>query len=139
MAKTNGNETKTQYVFRIVAIVLLFIIGLNAFVAGFSFMVEPSGKGIGISTAYLKSSPFTDFFIPGVVLFVFNGILSIGTAVVTIKKTPYYRQLIFLQGVILAGWIVAQIIMARDFNWMHATCLVIAVALLFIGKKLLGR
>jgi hypothetical protein len=55
---------------RITAIVLLFIGSLNALAAGYSFIVEPSGKDLGIITGYLwQSAPFKDYFIPGLILF----------------------------------------------------------------------
>jgi hypothetical protein len=134
--RVNAVETPSLKRLRIIAIVLLFIIGLNALAAGYSFMAEPSGKDIGISTDYLKSSPFKNFFIPGLILFVVNGVLSIIAAICAIRKTKAYPQLIFLQGFILGGWILVQIIMVRDFNWMHFVCLLSALAFLFIGKKL---
>jgi hypothetical protein len=121
---------------RTISIVLLFIIGLNAMAAGYSFMVEPTGKDIGISTEYLRYSPFADFFIPGLVLFFANGVLSILTAVVTIKQLTYYRELLVIQGCILLGWIVIQVAMLRDFNLLHAVCSATGIILIIIGWKL---
>jgi len=52
------------------AIVLLFFIAIRALAAGYSFIVEPSGKGVGISTDYLKpTAPFKNYLIPGIVFF----------------------------------------------------------------------
>jgi hypothetical protein len=121
---------------RILTIVLLFLVGLNAVAAGYAFMTDPSGNGIGISTEYIRHSPFRDFFIPGLVLFIIIGLLSIVTAVATMAKAIQYSRLIFLQGVLLCGWIVIQMIMVRDFNWMHLVCLVIGISLMIIAKKL---
>lgn len=134
--KLSSVETPLFKRLRMAAIVLLLVIGINALAAGYSFMAEPSGKDIGISTDYLKTSPFTNFFIPGLVLFIFNGVLSIIAAICAIRKAKRHPQLILLQGLILGGWIVVQIIMVRNFNWMHLVCLLSAMAFLFIGKKL---
>lgn len=129
-------DTGLRHRFRLLAIVLLFVMGVNALAAGYSFMMAPSGKDVGLSARYLQFSPFTNFFIPGLVLFLLNGVLSIFAAISIIRKTKHYPQLIFLQGLILGGWIVIQVIMVRDFNWLHFACLLTAAAFLFLGRKL---
>ncbi|MBD0285846.1 MAG: hypothetical protein ICV79_10545 [Flavisolibacter sp.] len=88
-------------ILRITAITLLFIIAINALAAGYSFMVEPSGQGLGITTGYLKSTaPFSDYLIPGIVLFTVNGVLSVIIAVLAIKQVRHYPLLILMQGCI---------------------------------------
>jgi hypothetical protein len=127
---------KYRRVLRISVIVLLFIIALNALAAGFSFMVEPTGKDIGISTDYLRHSPFNDFFIPGIILFTANGVLGIITAILAIRKTTHYQLWIIAQGCILLGWIIIQMILVQDFNWMHFVCLVMGSVLVVAGGVL---
>jgi hypothetical protein len=121
---------------RIIAIILLFIVAINALAAGYAFMVDPSGSGIGISTDYIRHSPFNSFLIPGIVLFVANGLFSLFVAIIAIRKGWHYQDLIFLQGVILTSWIIVQVAMVRDFNWMHATCLLIGYVLTRFGREL---
>ena len=60
-------ESKKIIVLRIAAIVLLLLNGLNALAAGYSFITQPDGRGLGMTTAYLRHSPFTTFFIPGLI------------------------------------------------------------------------
>ena len=119
---------------RIIAIILLFIVAINALGAGYSFIVEPSGNDIGISTNYLKYSPFKTFLIPGIILFIANGILNLTAAIISIRKLPYYPYWLLFQGLILLGWAVIQVIPVRDFNFLHLTCLIIALVLILIGK-----
>jgi hypothetical protein len=71
-----------QKTFRIIAIILLFIVALNALAAGYSFITDPSGNGLGSTTSYIrKSAPFKNFLIPGIFLFIINGILSATIAI----------------------------------------------------------
>jgi hypothetical protein len=115
--KSESNNIKTT---RIVSIVLLFIVAINALAAGYSFMVEPSGKDIGITTDYLRpSAPFKDYFIPGIVLFSVNGVLSLLVAVLAIKKHSHYPLFICMQGVIFMGWILIQLTMVTTFHPLH--------------------
>lgn len=67
--------------------------------------------------------------IPGIILFVANGVLNIPTAIIVMRKGSFYPQLVFFQGCILSGWIAIQVFLVRDFNWMQFLCG--AIGLLF--------
>ena len=56
---------------------VLIITSLNALAAGYSFIVDPDGSGLGITMDYLQHSPFRSFLIPGIVLMTCIGIVSI--------------------------------------------------------------
>ena len=124
---------------RIIAIVFLFIIGLNALAAGYSFIVEPSGKGLGMTTNYLQYAPFTNFLIPGIILFTAIGVFSILTAIMAIKRKGLFPQFIFIEGCLLLGWIVIQVLMVKDINWMHITCFCIGIALILAGIMIVPK
>ena len=122
---------------RVTAIVLLFIVSLNALAAGYSFITEPSGKGLGISTHYLRqSAPFKDYFIPGIVLFTVIGILSSLIAVLAIVKQRHYSLFILLQGCMLVGWISVQLTMVTAFHPLHVIIASVGVILIIIGLLL---
>lgn len=123
---------------RIVSIVLLIIVALNALAAGFSFITDPSGAGLGITTAYLKpSAPFKDFFMPGLVLFVVNGLASMAVAIVAIQKTKQYSVLVLLQGAVYVGWIAAQLTMVTAFHLLHLLIAFIGFLLIACGWLLM--
>ena len=126
-------KAQTLNKLRITAVVWLIMIGLNALAAGFSFMVEPSGKDIGIPLSYLQYSPFDDYFIPGVVLFTTIGVLSTIAAYLGFKKHAFFPWLLLLQGCMLLGWIVIQMLLVRDVNALHVICGVSALAWLVMG------
>ena len=64
------------------AISLTLFTGLNALIAGFLFIIDPSGDKLGLSVAYLQSSPFTSYLIPGLTLFTVIGIGNLITTFV---------------------------------------------------------
>jgi hypothetical protein len=121
---------------RITAIILLFITGLNALAAGYGFMSDPSGENLGMTTEYLKFSFFDSFLIPGIILFATIGLLSIVAAVFALKKAKLYPLFIFIEGCILTGWIIIQVMLVRDFNWLHFTFLGVGLLLIFLGEKI---
>lgn len=57
-----------------VLIFLLLFLGLNAAVAGGMFIVAPDGHLIQMPLSNLKNSPFSDFLVPGLLLFLFVGV-----------------------------------------------------------------
>jgi hypothetical protein len=119
---------------RIAAIVLLFIVSLNALAAGYGFIIDPTGKGIGISTEYLKqSAPFDNYLIPGIVLFVVIGLATSIIAVLATLKTLHYPFLILIQGCIIVGWIAIQLMMVTAFHPLHLIIGLIGIALIFSG------
>lgn len=50
-------------------IILLFIQGVMALLGGYKLIKDPSGSLIGMPITMLAHSPFSNFLIPGIVLF----------------------------------------------------------------------
>lgn len=121
---------------RISAITLLLIVAINALVAGYLFIKDPTGSGLQIPLSTLRYSPFSDFFIPGVILFTVNGVFNLIVATATLFKLKYYPALIAWQGLLLIGWIIIQIILLRDINLLHIILTVVGFTLFSIGNRL---
>lgn len=116
------------------AIILLFLVSLNALAAGYSFIREPSGRGLGISTDYLKSSaPFRDYLIPGIILFVMIGVLSSLIAITIMLNKKGYSVLLMIQGFVFIVWIAIQLTMVKSFHPLHLIIACIGVVLFVIG------
>jgi hypothetical protein len=66
---------------------LLGFLGLSAIGGGGALIISPSGKLLGgLPLSILKNSPFTDFLIPGIILFLVLGIAPILIMAALIKK-----------------------------------------------------
>ncbi len=99
---------------------------------------DPSGEFMQMPLDFLIHSPFSNYLIPGIILFVFNGLLCIVAAFFTIKKDNNYPYLIVFQGSVLVVWLTVQIIMIRLFYPpLHLPFYVIGLALIIIGSILL--
>lgn len=123
---------------RILLITLLFITSINALISGFLFIIDPTGNLMGMTTYYLKASPFTSFLIPGIVLFTVNGICNLLAGIALIKNKPYASFLAIFQGIILTGWIVIQVLMVKDINMLHFVMFCIGV-LFAVGGWIIKR
>lgn len=58
-------------------IFLQVFLGLGAVFGGGAFIIDPSGELIRMPITLLEPSPFTNYLIPGVILFVILGILPL--------------------------------------------------------------
>ncbi len=63
-----------------ILICLQVFLGLNALVGGGAFLLAPDGHLIQMPLSNLKNTPFSDFLIPGLLLFIFVGIFPIAVA-----------------------------------------------------------
>lgn len=58
-------------------ILLLFIQGVMALLGGYKLIKDPSGSLIGMPITMLAHSPFSNFLIPGIVLFFLLGVFPL--------------------------------------------------------------
>jgi hypothetical protein len=70
-------------------IVLQFFIGAAALISGPMLFLSPDGRLMQMSTAFLQGSPFKDYFIPGIVLFIFVGVFPVITGIGLVKRTVW--------------------------------------------------
>lgn len=125
---------------RITSISLLLFNSISALGGGAMLIIDPSGQLIQLPIQYLDHSPFSNFLIPGIILFTMNGVLSAFVAFAVLKKFKRYPLLIILQGLILAVWLSVQIIIIRDFYPpMHVTCYLVALGVIVCGSMLFRR
>ena len=99
-------ERKKKYLF--LGITEAFV-ALGALPAGYSMIVEPDGGGLGMTLSLLSGSPFKDFFIPGLFLFIVNGLLNVAGAVLSFKKSKFAPVTGLVLGFGLLIWIVVQV------------------------------
>lgn len=121
---------------RSASVILLIVLGCSALVAGYFFTADPTGAAMGLATEDLRFSPFSDYRIPGILLFVFDGLLALLCAIFLIRRLAQGPRFLLFQGVVLAVWIVVQIIMLHELNWLHIICLTAATFFIYAGFKL---
>lgn len=99
-------------------IIQLFI-GIGAIAAGIGFIIDPSGKNVGIPTEIIKNSPFDDFLIPGLFLLIINGIGSITGSILSFVRHRHAGTVGILLGIALIIWITAQVYWIGLSSWMQ--------------------
>jgi hypothetical protein len=121
----------------ILAVLILIFSGVSACFGGWMLITSPDGSSLGMTVNLLEHSPFTNFLIPGIVLFTVIGLFSLVSAYLIVRQITRYSFLIILMGLILIGWIVIQAIMIQTVNYLHV--IFIAAGLLLIVSGLMLR
>jgi len=112
---------------------LLLCNGIGAIYGGSSLMRYPDGSGMHLSVDWLKYTPFTDYSIPGLILFLVNGLFSLFVWVSLLLNRNNYSLLIMVQGTLLLAWIIIQIILMRTVHFLHIILGSVGIALIILG------
>ena len=118
---------------RIISIILLFLIGISAVFGGYNLIIDPTGNKIQMPITYISNSPFKDYLIPGIILFIFNGVSSQVIAITAIFGYKKSYLLIIAQGIVLSVWIIVQLFMTAQPFILQPICLSIGLILIVLG------
>ena len=101
-------------------------VGIGALAGGLAAITNPSGP-LGISVEALKYSPFTNFLIPGIILFTVMGIGNLLSALTLSFKLKYQGYISSIFSWALVIWIVVQCIMLNSVNFLHILYFIIGL------------
>ena len=109
------------------------IVALGAIPAGISMILDPSGGSMGMTSEILSESPFTNFFIPGLLLFIVNGLGNGLGAFYTFKNYKSAGLLGIALGLFLVLWISIQVYMIGLTHLLQPLFCVIGLIELRLG------
>jgi len=100
-----------------VLVFLLLMLSISGLLGGFSLITSPDGSKLAMPTTYLANTPFQDYLIPGIILFLLMGILPLITVygIVSHKKSTVFD---FLN-------------IYKDKHWSYAYSLYVGIILIF--------
>lgn len=91
--------------------IIQFIVGIGAVVCGVIFVLFPSGRVLGVPLSLLEGSPFSNFLIPGIILFLVNGIGQLWAGMLSLKRYSWSGHASAVFGIGLMIWIFIQVSM----------------------------
>lgn len=106
--------------------VLHVFVGLGALFGGLTGMINPQNP-LGIPVEVLRYSPFSNFLIPAIILFVVIGLGNLFSAYMFRYKLSYQGYISGIAGCALVIWIVVQCIMMRDVVFLHVLYFIIGL------------
>lgn len=104
-----------------VAMGFLVLLGLGAGGGGIFLAAKPDGSAMNFDVKLLAGSPFTDFFVPGLILGGLFGVGSLVTAFLGWRRVRLAPFLAFAIGCAQMIWIVAELAIIKEFSFLHPT------------------
>lgn len=133
---------------RNILIFLLLFLGLSALGGGSLLIISPSGKLIGgLPLSILDHSPFSNFLIPGIILFLILGLSPLLLAVALIKKpanrvAEYFNlfkdmywgwSFSIYVAFALIIWIQVETIFVQSVGWLQTFYMLYAIPIIFVA------
>jgi hypothetical protein len=93
-------------------------VGVGAMAGGLAAILNPN-EPLGLPIETIKNSPFTNFLIPGIILFVVIGLGNLFSAFMFLFKTKFQGYISSVSSWALVIWIVVQCIMINTIAFLH--------------------
>jgi len=110
-------------------------IGFTAILGGYQLVSHPMGTP-AIPIEMLHASPFATFFIPGIMLLSFIGVVNVLSLVVTITGGRHRGSIAVVGGGILIGYMTAEVLWIGWQNALQPLYLALGMVLLLSGLAL---
>ena len=114
---------------------LLLFNGLSALFGGSVLVAAPDGSILGMPLSLLASTPFTDFLLPGLILFTVLGLGSSIGWMLVYRRHPWAMRWVQMVGIATVVWIVTQMIMLRGVNFLHVIYITVGILLVLLVKR----
>lgn len=134
---------------RLLLYILMCILGLGAIAGGLSLIISPSGELMKIPLYLLEKSPFNNFLIPGIILFVVLGIFPIALVFALVKKpeSKFAEAFNFFKDMYWAWsysiyiafaliiWIQLQMVFIQAISGLHTIYMFFAIVIIFVALQ----
>ncbi len=124
---------------RITSIVLLILLGISAIFGAYGLVGDPTGKSLQLPEGLLASTPFKNYLIPGLVLGIFNGLLSLSIAILVIRRARFHGWMVIFQGCVLIAWLTVEVLMGIYLAVLTLPLYALGTVLVMCGIVLLNR
>ena len=84
--------------------------GLSGLLGGYMLINDPAGNSLNMKIEWLKETPFQNYLIPGIVLFLVVGIGNTVGIWLTFREKNKRSQIGLIFGLILMFWIISQVL-----------------------------
>jgi hypothetical protein len=102
---------------RILAMGVLLFLGVTSVIGAVPLLHDPYGSPLSMPQSLLAHSPFHSYLVSGLALLVCNGFLSFFVFIAVLRNQKFYGRWVFVQGVVLAGWLLVEIAVLRFVVW----------------------
>jgi hypothetical protein len=126
--------------------ILTGFIGLGALISGGMLIISPSGSLLGFTPSLLEGTPFRDYLVPGIILFLFLGAYSAAVTYSIIarpgwrwpetinpfKKLHWAWAAALANGIIIFIWISVETILLGYISFLQPAILAWSILILIL-------
>jgi len=116
--------------------VLQILVGITAILGGVGLVSDPSGAKMDVPLVLLKNSPFTNYFIPGLVLLVVIGVGNVLAGIVTFLRNRHAGKIAVFFGAFLALYMSIEVGFIGPLNFSQPLYFILGAVELILGLKL---
>ena len=117
---------------KVALIVLELCIGVGALAGGVNALTGAKG----VPREWLSGTPFKSYFVPGLLLFVVIGGSMLAAAGLLLGGASAARLVSLEAGIVLLGWIAAQLATIGYRHWLQPLFLVLGLAVVVLSFAL---
>lgn len=118
--------------------VLLLLVAFTATITGLLLITEPRGSYLGMSTEILSSTPFKDFFLPGLMLMLIVGGISFMAIFHVRKNNKESYNWTLISGIVVCAWIIGEAIFINIY-WLEFIYLALGSLIILLSFQLKGK
>ncbi len=119
--------------------VLISFIALTALISGLIMITNPDGAVLNLSVSLLDGTAFKNFKIPGILLTALVGGTNLLAVFFLLLRNRNRYNWSMAGGIIIIGWIIAQMVLLGTVYWIHFLYLGIGVLIVLISYQLKGK
>ena len=123
---------------QIVVRTLIVLVVFGALSALVGAVLAIAANGAGVPLEYLKNSPFSSYFIPGLILGVVVGGTQLAAAIALLAKRGIALLLSAVAGFGMLIWIFVELAMIRQYFWLQGAYFILGSLELILVFALLG-
>lgn len=116
--------------------ILQLFIGLGAIAGGLGLALDPSGASLGMPLAWLRTSPFSDYLVPGLFLLLVHGVGTGAGSFASFRRHRLAGEAAIVLGAVMMVWIVVQVWWIQQLHWLHPLYFGLGVLELALGLRL---
>jgi hypothetical protein len=123
---------------RIVVWTLTVLVAFGALSALIGAVLAIAANGAGVPLEYLKNSPFSSYFAPGLILGVVVGGTQLVAAIALLAKRGIALLLSAVAGFGMLIWIFVELAMIQQYSWLQGAYFILGGLELILVLVLLG-
>ena len=114
MSNSSRDQLLSDSVVEILSTIISFFVAITSIIG--SILLMSGAEDTNLSFTLLEGTPFTDFFIPGLLLLLIVGSSSSVSSYTYIRNINNKEYVSLLAGAVLTGWITVEILLLNQPN-----------------------